>query len=115
MDARRSKVGQATRIFAMASTGLLIGIGSALAEGITSRNSDDAYADMVRDWSAKPSATPNKQVQSRSVEAANADMVRNWDAKMVGEPQKPALSQSERDRYMELMRGTFPLSHVEDK
>lgn len=99
---------------AIAMASVLIGMGSVLAEGgITSRNPDDAYNDMMRDWNAKSSGTPKQQVMTRSEEAAHADMVRNWDAKMTGEPKKEAVSQSERDRYIELMRGTFPLSKVE--
>ena len=96
------------------SAALLIGSGSVLAEGgITSRSPDDAYNDMVRNWDASASDAPKQQVMTRSDEAANADLMRNWDAKMVGEPKKNAVTQSERDRYIELIRGTFPLSKTE--
>jgi hypothetical protein len=81
-------------------------------DGIASRNADDAYNDMVRNYDAPASGGAKQRVMARSEEAAYADLMRNWDAKMTGQPQKELHSQNAKDRYTELMRGTFPLSHL---
>lgn len=94
-------------------TGASLLASQVFAEGaINSRNADDAYNDMVRNYTAPASGGAKKRVMVRSEEAAYADMVRNWDSKMTGQPQQTARSQSEKERYIELMRGTFPLSSL---
>jgi hypothetical protein len=92
----------------LAGTSLIAG--AAFAGGIQSRNSDEAYNDLMRNYGAAASSLPNKGVMTRSVETAHADLVRDWNAKSTGEPQKGILSQSEKDLYKELIRASFPLS-----
>lgn len=89
--------------------------GSAYADsGIKSRNAEDAYNDLMRNYSAAPSGQANKVVNARAVDAAHADLMRDWNAKTGTQPQKAVISQSEKDAHRELMRGNFPLSQYQE-
>lgn len=89
--------------------------GSVLADSaIKSRNVEDAYNDLMRNYGAVPSNQPNKQVNARATDAAHADLMRDWNAKAGTQPQKAILSQSEKDAHRELMRGNFPLSQYQE-
>lgn len=104
-----------SRLFSAAILAAAFVSASALADtAIKSRNADDAYNDMMRNYGAAPSAQANKQVMARAVDAARADLMRDWNAKTGAEPQKSVISQSEKDAHRELMRGNFPLSHYQE-
>jgi hypothetical protein len=52
--------------------------GGPSAGNIRIRSEADASADLMRDWSAKPSVTPGKSVRSRAAEESFADLMRIW-------------------------------------
>lgn len=96
-------------------TAVTLFTGSAFAEStIKSRNADDAYNDLMRNYSAAASTTPNKRVMARAADAAHADLMRDWNAKAGAQPQKEVLVQDERASYRELMRASFPLSQLQE-
>jgi hypothetical protein len=74
---------------------------------VRTRSIEDIHADLMRDWSAKPSGTFGEGVRTRSVEDAHADMMRDWGAKPSGTFGPGAQSRSLNDAYIELVRGSF--------
>ena len=52
--------------------------GGSPAGNVRVRSEADAHADLVRDWSAKPSSAIGQSVRSRSSAETYADMMRIW-------------------------------------
>jgi hypothetical protein len=75
---------------------------------IHTRSIDDINADLMRDWSAKPSGTYGADVRTRSTEDANADLMRDWNAKASGTYGPSAQTRSTNDAYNDLVRADFP-------
>ena len=48
------------------------------ASNIQVRSADDARADLMRDWNAKPSGAPGPSLRTRSEGEAYADLMRFW-------------------------------------
>lgn len=74
---------------------------------VGTRSIEDIHADLMRDWSAKPSGTFGADVRTRSVEDAHADMMRDWSAKPSGTYGPNAQTRSTNDAYNDLVRADF--------
>lgn len=89
--------------------------GAAFADtGIKSRNAEDAYNDLMRNYAAAASGQANKPVTARAADAAHADLMRDWNATTGAQPAPAVVSQNQRDAHRELMRSNFPLSQYQE-
>ncbi|HWQ38248.1 MAG TPA: hypothetical protein VNM24_06470 [Burkholderiales bacterium] len=95
---------------AAAVAGMCTGVATAVlaAETITTRSPDAAYADLMRDWNAKPGNQAGAPVRMRNLQNANADLIRDFGAKGSGE-QGAAFTQRSLDAmYKDLVRDWSP-------
>lgn len=92
--------------WAAAVAGMCTGVSTAIlaADTITTRNPDAAYADLMRDWNAKPGNQPGAPVRMRNLQDANADLIRDFGAKGSGEQGTAFTQRSSDARYKDLIR-----------